>query len=47
LQGEEASLRNITSRILGKANASGKLTQLKNKALEMIALQASFSPTER
>jgi hypothetical protein len=47
LPGEEASLRNIASRILGIDEASGKLTRHKNKALEMIASQASFSPKER
>jgi hypothetical protein len=47
LPGEEASLRNIVSRILGIDKASGKLTRHKNKALQIIALQASFSPKER
>jgi hypothetical protein len=47
LPGEEASLRNIASRILGIDEASGKLTRHKNKALEMIASQASLSPKER
>jgi hypothetical protein len=44
---EETSLRNIASRILGTADASGKLTRHKNKALEMIASHTSFSPKER
>jgi hypothetical protein len=47
LPGEEASLQNINSWILGIDEASGKLTCHKNKALEMIALRASFSPNER
>jgi hypothetical protein len=47
LPGEEASLRNIASRILGIDEASGKLTRHKNKALEMIASQALFYPKER
>jgi hypothetical protein len=47
LPGEEASLCNIASRILGIDKASGKLTHHKNKALEIIASQASFSPKER
>jgi hypothetical protein len=47
LSAEESSLRGIISRILGKADASGKLTRHRNKALEMITLQAPFSPKER
>jgi hypothetical protein len=47
LPGEEASLHNIASRIMGIDKASGKLTRHKNKALEMIASQASFYPKER
>jgi hypothetical protein len=47
LPGEEASLCNIASRILGIDKASGKLTHHKNKALEMIASQALFYPKER
>ncbi len=47
LPGEEASLCNIASRILGIDKASGKLTRHKNKALEMIAAQALFYPKGR
>jgi hypothetical protein len=44
---EEASLRNIAKRILHIDKAAGKLTHHKNKALEMIASQASFAPMEK
>jgi hypothetical protein len=47
LSGKTTSLRNISSRILGNADAAGKLTRLKNKGLEMIASRVHFAPTER
>jgi hypothetical protein len=47
LPGEETSLHNIASWILGIDKASGKLTHHKYKALEMTALQASFYPKQR
>lgn len=47
IPGEEASLCNIAEWILGKANATVKLTHHIKKTFEMVASQASFSPKER